>query len=544
MTTSLLPDAEACIKAVRTRDARFDGRLYVGVTSTGIYCRPSCPAPPPKREHLTFHPTAAAAQRAGFRACRRCRPEASPGSPEWNIRQDTTARAMRLIADGEVDRTGVEGLAASLGYSSRQVERVLRAELGAGPIALARAQRASTARTLIEGTALSFTEIAFAAGFSSVRSFNETVRAVFAASPSQLRAARRNGRSVAVVRPGPAADRAPQGDGGTPHRLRLRLAYRPPLHVPSLFGHLIATAVPGVETWSPASGTFHRALRLSHGLGVASLTPDDGERGRIDAELRLTDLRDLTSAVQRCRRLLDLDADPVGIDEAMSADPVLAELVASTPGCRLPGTTDPEELAFRVVLGQQVSTTAAGTTGARLTRAVGDPLPDALRVPDGPTHLFPTAEALASAEANAPSDDDDDGTALQGTAWPGMPASRRETLHGVADALTSGRLRLDVGAPWAEVRRELAALRGIGPWSVEMIALRGLGDPDAFPATDLGTRLAAQGLGLPGDPRPLTARAEAWRPWRSYATALLWASSDHAVARLPQPSPHTKETSP
>ncbi|GAB3190301.1 DNA-3-methyladenine glycosylase 2 family protein [Nesterenkonia suensis] len=543
MTTSLLPDAEACIKAVRTRDARFDGRLYVGVTSTGIYCRPSCPAPPPKAEHLTFHPTAAAAQRAGFRACRRCRPEASPGSPEWNIRQDTTARAMRLIGDGEVDRSGVEGLSASLGYSARQVERLLRAELGAGPISLARAQRASTARTLIEGTALSFTEIAFAAGFASVRSFNETVRAVFAASPSQLRAARRNGRSVAVTGPGQGADRAPQDDGGTPHQLRLRLAYRSPLHVPSLFGHLIATAVPGVETWSPASGTFHRALRLPHGLGVASLTPDDGERGWIDTELRLTDLRDLTSAVQRCRRLLDLDADPVGIDEALRADPVLAELVASTPGCRLPGTTDPEELAFRVVLGQQVSTAAAGTTGARLARAVGDPLPDALRLPDGPTHLFPTAAALTSARSSA-SSDDDGGAAPQEAAWPGMPASRRETLQRLAEALTSGRLRLDVGAPWADVRTQLASLRGIGPWSVEMIALRGLGDPDAFPATDLGTRVAAEALGLPGDPRPLTARAEAWRPWRSYATALLWASSDHAVARLPKPSTPTKESSP
>ncbi|WP_322479358.1 DNA-3-methyladenine glycosylase 2 family protein [Nesterenkonia sp. HG001] len=517
---TLMLDPDACVKAVRARDARFDGRLYVGVTSTGIYCRPSCPAPPPKREHLTFHPTAAAAQRAGFRACRRCRPEASPGSPDWNIREDTAARAMRLIADGEVDRSGVEGLSAALGYSSRQVERVLRGELGAGPLALARAQRASTARTLIEGTALSFSEIAFAAGFASVRSFNETIRAVFAASPSQLRTARRNGRAAAI-RPTPVA----------PHLLTLRLAYRPPLHVPSLFGHLIATAVPGVDTWHPqeahghgSGGVLHRAMRLPHGAGVASLRPDDGHRGWVEAQLRLTDLRDLTSAVQRCRRMLDLDADPVGIEDALRTDEDFAPLVARFPGCRLPGSPDPEEQAFRVVLGQQISTQAAGTMGARLTRAFGEPLPEALLLPGGPTHLFPTAASLTTAEDDA--------------RWPGMPASRRATLRGLAEALTTGKLRLDVGAPWSEVRRELTSLRGIGPWSVEMIALRGLGDPDAFPATDLGTRLAAEALGLPGDPRPLAGAADAWRPWRSYATALLWASSDHAVARLPQnPSP-------
>lgn len=469
---------------------------------------------------MTFHPTAAAAQSAGFRACRRCRPDTSPGSTEWNIREDTAARAMRLISDGEMDRHGVVGLSSRLGYTPRHVERLLRAELGAGPLALARAQRAATARVLIETTSMAFTEIAFAAGFSSVRAFNETIRTVFATSPTDLRASRRNRARTA---PGAAEDGAAE-DGSAAHRsaghrLTLRLAYRPPLHVPSLFGHLIATRVPGVDHWT--AGTLHRAMRLPHGSGVVTLRPDDGLGGMVEADLRLEDLRDLTSAVQRCRRMLDLDADPAAVDAVLRTDPALAPLVEQFPGCRLPGTTDPEELAFRVVLGQQISTRAASVMGQRLTQAFGEPLSEGMQLPDGPTHHFPTAEVLADV-----ADDD--------PRWPGMPASRRRTLRELAAAIVSGAVRLDVGEPWWRAREALADVRGIGPWSIEMICLRGLGDPDAFPATDLGTRLAAEALGMPSDSRQLLSRSQAWRPWRSYAAQLLWASSDHAVAHLPK----------
>lgn len=381
-------DAEACLRAVRTRDARFDGWFYTGVTSTGIYCRPSCPAMTPRPEHLRFYPTAAAAQAAGFRACKRCRPDATPGSPEWHVREDVVARAMRLIADGVVDAEGVEGLARRLGYSTRHLERLVRAELGAGPLALARAQRAQAARTLIETTRLPLADVAFAAGFASIRSFNETVRAVFATTPSELR------RRAGTRRHAPGAQ-----------ELRLRLPFRHPLHVPSLFGHLAATAVPGVEVWDGTA--FERSLRLPHGAGTVRLRPGTDH---VEALLRLTDLRDLTTAINRCRALLDLDADPAGVDEQLAADPVLAPLVRRAPGCRIPGTVDPEEMALRVVLGQQVSTRAAATTTARLARAVGDPLPDSLVRPGGPTHLFPSAEAVAGLA-------EDDGR------LPGMPAA-------------------------------------------------------------------------------------------------------------------------
>ncbi|GAB3181980.1 AlkA N-terminal domain-containing protein [Nesterenkonia halophila] len=527
------------MQAVRARDARFDGRLYFGVTSTGIYCRPSCPSPPPKIEHLTFHPSAAAAQQAGFRACRRCRPEASPGSPQWSIREDTAARAMRLIGDGLVDRDGVDGLAEALGYGPRQVERLLVAELGAGPLALARARRAETARTLLEATRMPITDVAFAAGFTSVRSFNATVRAVFDASPTALRRSVRRGE-------GRVGDAARSFSAAPP--LTLRLAHRMPLHLDSLFGHLIATAVPGVDAWLPDDGphgTLHRAVRLPHGPGVVALTPHKGSstsgtprpHGAITARLRLTDLRDLPTAVQRCRRMLDLDADPAAVDAALAADPALAPLVARTPGVRLPGAPDAHEQAIRTVLGQQISTAAAATLGARLAAAFGTELPASLRVSGGPARLFPTAESLASAAPDDPR-------------WPSMPGSRRATLRRLAGALASGTVRLDVGTPWGRAREELAGLRGIGPWSIEMICLRGLGDPDAFPATDLGTRTAAEAVGLPTAPRALTEHAAAWRPWRSYAAALLWASSDHRVARIPasdehrpRPIPHSEEES-
>ncbi|MGI8753187.1 MAG: AlkA N-terminal domain-containing protein [Acidimicrobiales bacterium] len=485
-------DRERCLRAVRSKDARFDGWFFTAVVTTGIYCRPSCPVHPPKASNMRFFPSAAAAQQGGFRACKRCRPDASPGSPQWNERADVVARAMRLIADGVVDREGVGGLSARLGYSIRQIERHLRAELGAGPLAIARAQRAQTARLLIETTSLPMAEAAMAAGFASVRSFNDTVREVFATSPTDLR------RRSAGGGPHPA-----------PGTLSLRLPFRQPLCPDNLFGHLAATAVPGVEEWR--HGAYRRTLRLPHGSGIVALRPHPDH---IDCRLTLGDLRDLAVAISRCRRVLDLDADPVAVDDHLGSDPLLAPLVAKNPGRRVPRTVDPAELAVRAVLGQQVSTAAARTHAARLVAAHGEAIDD----PEGDlTRLFPDPETLAGLDPETLA----------------LPRSRRRTLTTFVSALASGEIDLGPATDWSEARRLLMALPGFGPWTVETIAMRALGDPDAFLAGDLGVIGAARSLGLPSTPAALGAASSAWRPWRAYAVQHLWATGDHAVNRLP-----------
>jgi AraC family transcriptional regulator of adaptative response / DNA-3-methyladenine glycosylase II len=490
-TGSVHEDPDRCYLAVQSRDPRFDGWFVTAVTSTGIYCRPSCPARTPHRRNVRFLPTAASAQRAGFRACKRCRPDATPGSPEWDGRADVVGRAMRLIGDGVIDRMGVPGLAAQLGYSVRQLERVLLAEVGAGPVALARAQRAQTARVLVETTDLPMTEVAFAAGFSSIRQFNDTVRAVFAVPPSALRA----------TGPGPT-----RGGDGPPGTLDLRLPFRRPLRPDTLFGHLAATAVPGVE--EVVGATYRRTLRLPHGPGVVALTPTATHIGcRVD----LADVADLTSAIARCRRLLDLDADPEAVDRVLAVDPDLGPEVAAAPGRRVPRTVDGDEFAVRAVLGQQVSTAAARTTAAALVSAHGDPLADPS---GGLTHLFPSCDQLVGAT-------------------PALPGGRAATLAHLVEALVAERLDLGPGADRARARRSLGALPGIGPWTVEMVAMRSLGDPDAFPVGDLGVRRGAERLGLPPGPRGLSDRAERWRPWRAYAVQHLWATTDHPITAWP-----------
>jgi AraC family transcriptional regulator of adaptative response / DNA-3-methyladenine glycosylase II len=485
-------DVDRCARAVQSRDARFDGWFFTAVVTTGIYCRPSCPAVTPKPGNMRFYPSAAAAQAAGFRACKRCRPDAAPGSPAWNERADLVARAMRLIGDGVVDREGVPGLAAQLGYSARQVERQLLAELGAGPLALARAQRAQTARVLIETTPLPMVDVALGAGFASVRQFNDTVRAVFALTPTELRAR-------AAGRRGPSA-------AGT---LTLRLPFRAPLCPDNLFGHLAATGVPGVEEWR--DGAYRRTLRLPHGPGVVALAP---RPDHVACTLALADLRDLATAIARCRRLLDLDADPVAVDEALAADPALTPLVTKAPGRRVPRTVDEAELAVRAVLGQQVSTAAARTHAGRLVVALGEPVADP---GGGLTHLFPAPGALAGADP----------------AVLALPAARRRAVLGLAAALADGSVELGPGTDWAAARAALDALPGLGPWTVETIAMRALGDPDAFVPADLGVRMAAAELGLPATPGALVGRAAGWRPWRAYAVQHLWATADHPINRLP-----------
>jgi AraC family transcriptional regulator, regulatory protein of adaptative response / DNA-3-methyladenine glycosylase II len=473
---------DAKYEAVRGRDARFDGEFFFAVSTTGIYCRPSCPAVTPKRQNVCFYPSAAAAQGGGFRACRRCRPDAVPGSPQWNLRADAVGRAMRLIADGVVDREGVAGLASRLGYSARQVQRQLNAEVGAGPVALARAQRGHTARVLLQTTQLPVSDVAFAAGFDSIRQFNDTMREIYALTPTALRAARSKRSGVT---------------GGVP----LRLAYRGPFAAAELFDYLGRRAIPGIEelVGEPGRRTYRRTLRLPVGTGVAEVDERLGE-GWLECRLYLTELRDLTAAIQRMRGLFDLDADPYAVVERLGADPVLGPLARQRPGLRAPGSADPQELAVRAVLGQQVSVAAGRKLGAALVEAYGQPLPAA---DGGLTHLFPQATDLADSSLEAM----------------GMPETRRATLRALGVALAGGDVRLDPGADRDQAEKELLTVRGIGPWTAGYVRMRALGDPDVLLEGDVAIKAAMQRTGA------AAADAHEWRPWRSYAMHYLWNSS-------------------
>jgi AraC family transcriptional regulator, regulatory protein of adaptative response / DNA-3-methyladenine glycosylase II len=482
-------DADHCYRLLQTRDHRFDGWFVTAVRTTRIYCRPSCPAVMPKRRNVEFFPTAAAAQQRGYRACKRCRPDASPGSPAWDARGDVVARAMRLVADGVVDRDGVPGLARRLGYSERHLNRVMTDELGAGPLAIARAQRAHTARTLLETTDLTLAAVADAAGFGSVRQFNDTIREVFASTPSALRRARR------APTPAPA---------GT---VELELPVREPFAADQLGAFLAARAIPGVEHWDGTA--FHRSMGLPRGHGVVVLTLGGPRvRGRrvVRARLRLADWRDLSAAVRRIRRLLDLDADPVSVDDALAADRALARAVAVAPGLRVPGSVDPFETAIRGVIGQQISVVGGRAVAGRIVAAAGAPL----AIDGGPiTHVFPSPGALA---------------ALDPELLP-MPWARRRTIGEVARRVVTGELVLDLGADRDVVSSQLLDVPGIGSWTAGYVLMRGLGDPDVFLPGDLGVKVGLDALGL------AAGHAEGWRPFRSYALHHLWsvAATTHRV---------------
>ncbi|HEY5046343.1 MAG TPA: Ada metal-binding domain-containing protein [Solirubrobacteraceae bacterium] len=489
-------DSERFWQVLEFGDPRFDGWVFCGVKTTGIYCRPSCPARTPKRENVRFFASAAAAQAAGFRACKRCRPDATPGSPDWDLRADLVGRAMRLIADGVVDRDGVGGLARRLGYSERHVHRQLVAVVGAGPLALARAQRAQTARILLETTTVSITGVAFAAGFQSVRQFNATVQEVFAMTPSDLRVRARGGG-------------LPEDSGA----LSLRLPYRAPLDADGLIAFLGLRVVPGVE--EVQDGAYRRSLRLPHGAGAVELRPGDGY---IHARYWLADLRDLAAAMQRSRALLDLDSDPLGVVEALGDDELLGALVRRAPGRRVAGHVDPHELAIRAVLGQQVSLRGAATLAGRLVAAYGERLERPL---GAVTHTFPPVAALAEADPEQLA----------------MPHARRRGLLALARALAREEIVLDGGVDREEARRRLLALPGIGPWTTEYIAMRALRDPDAFLPSDLGVRHAFEQLGHDGQLAAAARLAERWRPYRAYAVQHLWASLPAAgrAKRTPMP---------
>jgi len=487
-------DAETCYRAVLARDGRFDGRLFVGVRTTGVYCRPSCPSRTPRPENVRFYPNAAAAVAAGFRACRRCRPDALPGSREWDGRGDLVARALRLVAAGAVDEHGVAGLAARLAVSERHLHRSLVAEVGVGPLALARTRRAQTARLLLDQTGLAVSEIAFAAGFASLRQFNDVMRAEFGAAPTALRRGRRDD----------AGGRAPGGG------LVLRLTHREPWTARPLFEFLAARAVPGVEAGSGES--YRRVVGTPHGPARVQLVPTG--RGHVVATLTLPDLADLGGLVARLRRLLDLDADPVAVDAVLRADPALRPLVAARPGLRVPGAVDGFEIAVRAVIGQQVSVAAARTLAGRLAAATGRPTGG--RPGEGSdgelVRAFPGPADLLSA-------------GLDGLTGLGLTTQRVRTLLALAGEVAEGGLVLDAGSDRSATRAALLALPGVGPWTAEYVAMRALGDPDAWPEADLVLRRRAAALG---------ADVSRWRPWRAYGAMHLWAAA-HPV---PVPNPH------
>lgn len=491
-------DHERCYGAVASRDRRFDGVFVTAVRTTGIYCRPSCPARTPARENVTFVRTAAAAQAAGYRACRRCSPDATPGEPGWDVVADVAGRAMRLVADGVVDRDGVEGLAARLGFSSRHLNRLLVEQLGAPALALARARRAQHARTLLTETDLDVAQVAFAAGFGSVRQFNDTVRQVYAATPRALR-----GRRGAT--------------GSMPGRVRVRVPVRTPFAGAGLLEFLAARAVEGVEV--VRGSTYARTLDLPHAPGVVEvelvrLARED--RGQVTAWFTLEDLRDLGAATERVRRLLDADCDPVAVDERLGSDPLLAPSVAAVPGLRVPGHVDGHEVAVRAVLGQQVSVAAARTLAARLVARHGREVTTSV---PGLGRLFPSAAAVAGL----------DPTAL------GMPAARGRALVALSSLVASGELHLDRGDERAAVRARLLAVPGVGPWTADYVAMRALGDPDRFLPGDVGTRDALRRVGVTAEASYAARRAASWAPWRSYAQMRLWHSLGADVPVHPSP---------
>lgn len=524
-------------RAVQSRDSRFDGQFVTAVSSTGIYCRPSCPARTPKPANLTFYTTSAAAHEAGYRACKRCLPEATPGAPEWNIRQDLAARAMRLIREGVMNDGGAAALSTRLGYSSRHLQRVLTAELGAGPLALARAHRAQTARTLLVTTDLSASDIAFAAGFTSVRQFNQTVREVFDATPSHIRA-RCHPIPASTIQSRPSDNSLSDGVGTEqPLTLDLELPVRQPFDAPGVFRFLAQRALPGVESAQLTQNhlSYARTLALSGGPAALELTATgENSHWRLRLRCELASLADVPAIVSAARRLLDLDADPAAVDAALAQDTQLAPLIHRTPGIRLPGTADSEEYVFRAVVGQQISVPAARTHLARLAAALGTPYESAI---PGLTTLFPTpAQILAgvpdpTSTAPQQAGQHHDRPRLDPDRLLRLPARSIRAVRSAAQALVMGELQVHSGVAPQLLHQQLTALPGIGQWTASYLTLRTLGHPDTWMTGDVALVAGARNLGLI-DPnlsksmshRALAQHAQAWSPWRSYAAMHLWSS--------------------
>ncbi|MEE9607004.1 MAG: AlkA N-terminal domain-containing protein [Myxococcota bacterium] len=476
-------DAETCYRALRTRDPRFDGRFFTAVVSTGVYCRPVCPALTPRLENCRFLPCAAAAQEAGFRPCLRCRPEASPGTPAWLGTSATVSRALRLISEGALDRCGVEALAARLGIGERHLRRLFAKHLGASPLAVALTRRILFAKKLIDETALPFTQVALASGFSSLRRFNDAIARSYRRTPRELRRGRRRASSAESA------------------ELTLILPYRPPLDWDALIGFLRPRATPGVE--AVEADVYRRTVTLDGAQGEVEVRPVAG-RHHLLAKIRLSAPTVLIDVTERLRRLFDLGADPGAIAQHLGRNAQLAAAVTARPGLRIPGAWDSFELAVRAIVGQQVSVAAATRFAGRLAEAYGEPVPTSR----GLERLFPTPEALAAADLSSI----------------GLTRARAHAVAALAAAVARKELTFDASRGLDATVRSLRELPGVGEWTAQYIALRALGEPDAFPASDLGLRRAlARGGDLP-DERQLAQLAEAWRPWRGYAAMYLWTS--------------------
>ena len=478
-------DAALCYRALSSRDPRFDGRFFTGVTSTGIYCRPICPARTPARANVRFYACASAAEAEGFRPCRRCRPDTAPGTPAWQGAPATVARGLRLIRDGALDDGGIDRFAERLGLSARQVRRLFETHLGAAPTDIARTRRVHFARMLLDDPSLRLTDIAFASGFQSIRQFNHAFLQTFKAAPRTLRA---GGRAHAAAR------RA--GDAMT-----LRLSFRPPLDAAWLMDLLAGRAAPGVERVDGPA--YRRTAAIADARGWIEVSPENHARHdflTVRASAALAPY--LMRVAANVRRMFDLDADPATITRVLSADARLSRQLRARPGLRVPGAWHPWEIAMRAIVGQQVSVQAATTIVGRIVERAGEEIETPF---EGLTRLFPSPGAVAAADLSSI----------------GMPGARVATVKRFAAGLAAGTIRLEPGSGYEETVRELCAIDGIGPWTAEYIALRALGEPDAFPAGDLGLRKAL-GNGTPASGKAVAEAADAWRPWRGYAAMYLW----------------------
>jgi len=490
-------DHDACYRAIELRDARFDGRFFTAVRTTGTYCRPVCPARTPRSENVAFYPTAAAAQEAGFRPCLRCRPETAPDTGAWRGTSSTVSRALALIELGALDEGSVDVLAGRLGLGERQLRRLCRQHLGASPVTVAQTRRVLLAKQLIHETSLPMTEIAFAAGFRSIRRFNETFLALFGRAPCALRRGS-----------GPEISARPGGE------ISLLLRYQPPYDWPSILEFLRLRAIPGIER--VVEGCYSRTIHLEGRQGIVSIRP--GGENALQARIRFPRLSALPAIIARLRRVFDLAADPLPISAHLAKDPALAPLVATRPGLRVPGAWDGFELAIRAVLGQQITVPAAVRLAGRLVATHGDPLAE----PDRDlTHVFPRPEVLALADL----------TAL------GLPRTRAVTLSAVAAAVVADPDLFCASRGLDEAIQRLQSIRGVGEWTAHYIALRQLREPDAFPAADVGLMRALADLeGRRRSSRELVGRADPWRPWRAYAAQHLWVWWNGRRSRMPRRS--------
>ncbi len=498
-------DPVRCYQAVLSRDRRFDGRFFSGVVTTGVYCRPICPVSPPKPENVRWFRCAAAAEAAGFRPCMRCRPETAPGTPAWLGTSAVVSRALRLIEEGGLDDGSVDGLAARLGIGGRQLRRLFAQHLGASPAEVARVRRVHFARALVDETTLPLIAVAYSAGFKSVRAFNHAMRTTFRRAPSILR--RKAARSAAVrARIAPRAVAAPgttaaaAGDLASDGALAVRLAYRPPLDWTAMMRFLAPRATPGVEVVD--GETYRRTIEIGGEPGVIEVRPDAAQSALL-MRVSLPRYDGLIRVVERARRMFDLTADPLQITTELARDGVLAPRVAARRGLRIPGTWDGFELAIRAILGQQVTVRGATTLAGRLVRRFGTPI-DAPA--GGLTHLFPRPTTLAKARIEAI----------------GVPAARAATIRALARSVASGALVLDGSQDVGDTIRRLRDIPGIGAWTAEYVAMRALGEPDAFPSGDLGLRRAFGNGAGPIAASALERIADDWRPWRAYAAMHLW----------------------